>query len=129
MHTLGYVGVCDRVGLNPAPSVKPAPKQGVLSSVLLSSLEFNDAQAYKPYIQALLGNASYFCEVVVLELRTVPIGTALNLIILGESKPSSVRPGPKQGVLPQVDRPPYAFGTNLIPASIPEEYDFGVSSG
>ena len=47
------------------------------SSLLLSSLELSDKQVYEPWIRALLGTASHFCEVVVLKLRTVPIGTAL----------------------------------------------------
>jgi len=42
------------------------------SSVLLSSLELSDTKVYEPYIRALLGTASHFCEVVVLKLRTVP---------------------------------------------------------
>jgi len=45
------------------------------SSLLLSSLELSDTTVYEPYIRALLGTASHFCEVVVLKLRTVPIGT------------------------------------------------------
>jgi len=42
------------------------------SSLLLSSLELSDTQVYAPYIRALLGTASHFCEVVVLKLGTVP---------------------------------------------------------
>ena len=49
------------------------------SSLLLSSLELSDAKVYESEIRALFGTASHFCEVVVLELRTVPIGTALSL--------------------------------------------------
>jgi len=52
------------------------------SSVLLSSLQLSDTQVYEPQIQALLGTASHFCEVFVLKLRTVPIGTAPSLRIL-----------------------------------------------
>jgi len=37
------------------------------SSLLLSSLELSDTQVYEPYIRALLGTTSHFCEVVVLE--------------------------------------------------------------
>ena len=41
----------------------------VTSSPLeLSSLELSDTQIYEPYVRALLGTASYFCEIVVLEL-------------------------------------------------------------
>jgi len=42
------------------------------SALLLSSLELSDTKVYEPSIRALLGTASHFCEVVVLELRTVP---------------------------------------------------------
>ena len=38
-------------------------------------------EVYEPQIRVLLGTASYFCEVVVLKSRTVPIGTALSLRI------------------------------------------------
>ena len=55
------------------------PGHLLLSSLLLSSLELSDTQVYGPQIRALLGTASHFCEVVVLKLRTVPIGTALSL--------------------------------------------------
>ena len=34
-------------------------------------------KVYDPEIRARLGTAAHFCEVVVLELRTDPIGTAL----------------------------------------------------
>ena len=50
--------------------------------LLLSSPELSDTKVYVPQIRALLGTASHFCEVVVLNLRTVPIGTALSLRIL-----------------------------------------------
>ena len=55
------------------------------SSLLLSSLELSDTRGYEPYIRALLGTASHFCEAIVLKLRTVPIGTALSLRILRAS--------------------------------------------
>jgi len=45
------------------------------SSFLLSSLELSDTKVYAPHIRAVLGTASHFCELVVLKLRTVPIGT------------------------------------------------------
>jgi len=41
------------------------------SSLLRSSLELSDTQVYEPYIRALLGTASLFCEVVVFILPTV----------------------------------------------------------
>ena len=47
------------------------------SSLLLSILMLCDTNVYEPYIQARLGTASRFCEVVVLTLRAVPTGTAL----------------------------------------------------
>jgi len=40
----------------------------VSSFLLLSSLELSDTQVYEPYIRALLGTDSHFCEVVVLKL-------------------------------------------------------------
>ena len=48
------------------------------SSLLLSSLELSDTTIYKPSMRALLGTASHFCEVVVLKLRTEPLGLNLN---------------------------------------------------
>ena len=39
-------------------------------SLLLSSLKLSDTHVHEPYIQALLGTASHFREVVVLKLRT-----------------------------------------------------------
>jgi len=48
------------------------------SSLLLSSLDLSDTQVYEPYIRALLGTDSHFCEVVVLKLRTAPVLTHLN---------------------------------------------------
>jgi len=39
------------------------------SSLLLSRLELSETQVYEPYIRALLGTASHFCEVVVLLTR------------------------------------------------------------
>jgi len=42
------------------------------SSLLLSSLELGDTKVYEPYIRALLGTASHFCEVVVLKWDTLP---------------------------------------------------------
>ena len=54
----------------------------LLSSLVLSSLELSDTQVYEPYIRALLGTASYFCEIINLISRTVPNGTTLSLRIL-----------------------------------------------
>ena len=51
------------------------------SSLLLSRLEFSGMKFYAPYIRARVRTVAYFCEVVVLRLRTVPIGTALTLRI------------------------------------------------
>ena len=52
--------------------------------LLHSSLELSDTHntVYEPQIRARLGTAAHFCEVVVLKLKTVPIGTALSLRIL-----------------------------------------------
>ena len=49
------------------------------SSLLLSSLELSDTKVYGPQIRALLGTASHFCEIAVLNVRTLPIGKALSL--------------------------------------------------
>ena len=43
----------------------------LLSFYLLLSVELSDTQVYEPYTRALLGTASYFCEVLVLKLRRV----------------------------------------------------------
>ena len=56
------------------------------SSLLLSSLELSDATIYEPQIRALLETAPHFCQAVVLEFRTVPLGTALNLRIIRVSR-------------------------------------------
>ena len=40
--------------------------------LLLSSLELSDAQVYEPYIQALLGTALHFCDLVVFQLLGLP---------------------------------------------------------
>ena len=45
-------------------------------------LELNDTKVYEHHIRALLRTASYYCEAVVLESRTLPSGTALGLRIL-----------------------------------------------
>ena len=54
-----------------------AAKGQVFSSLLYYSpaLELSDTQVYGTQVRALLGTASHFCEVVVLKLRSVPIGT------------------------------------------------------
>ena len=46
---------------------------------MLSSLELSDTQVYEPYIRTLRGTAAHFCKVVVLQVRTVRIGTAQGL--------------------------------------------------
>ena len=68
-------------------------------------------KVFEPQIRALLETASHFCEVVVLKLRTVPIGTALGLRILRvirrgasgsfplHSQPQHVEPYTLQGYL------------------------------
>jgi len=53
-------------------------RAGSSSSLLLSSLQLSDTTIYEPSVRALLGTASHFCPVVVLKLRTVPLGTALS---------------------------------------------------
>jgi len=52
------------------------------SSFLLSSLELIDTTVYEPQIRALLGFDPHFCKSFALNLRTVPLGTALSLKIL-----------------------------------------------
>jgi len=56
--------------------IRPGMQIQVNSSsyLLLSSLELSDTTIYEPQIRALLGTASHFCQVVVLKLRTVPLG-------------------------------------------------------
>ena len=49
-------------------------------SLLFWSHELNETSICGPYIRALLGTAPHFCSAVVLELRTVPLGTALSLV-------------------------------------------------
>ena len=51
------------------------------STLLLSSLELSATEVYEPSIKARLGTAAHFCEVGVLKLRTVPIGTALSVCV------------------------------------------------
>jgi hypothetical protein len=58
----------------------------LLSSLLLSSLDLSDTHVYEPSARALLKAAPYFCEAIVLKLRTVLLGTALSLSILGVSR-------------------------------------------
>ena len=48
--------------------------QALFLSLLLSSLELSDTKDYEPYIRALLGTASHFCEVVALKSRTANAG-------------------------------------------------------
>jgi len=65
-----------RQGLCVFSDVFPDSPRASSSSLFLSSLELSDAKVYEPQIRARLGTASHFCELVVLKLRTVPIGTA-----------------------------------------------------
>ena len=51
------------------------------SPLLLSSLELSNTKIYKSLIRALLGTAPHFCQAVVLKLRTVPLGTAVQGVI------------------------------------------------
>ena len=71
--------------------VEPFPGPGTpsSSSLLLSSLELSDTTIYEPYMRALLGTASHFCEVVVLKLRTAPGHTwhRLLLAVLARASP------------------------------------------
>ena len=53
-----------------------------LSSLLLSSLGLSQTKVYAPEIRARLGTTVRFREAVVLELRAVPVGTALNFMII-----------------------------------------------
>ena len=53
----------------------------LFSSLLLSSLELSDTKVYEPSIRARLGTAAHFCEVVVLKLRTVPIGLMWHTLV------------------------------------------------
>ena len=62
------------------------------AALLLPGLELSHTKVYAPQIRGLLGTSSHFCEVVVLELRSLPIGTALsfrNLRDLSRSRPGS----------------------------------------
>ena len=52
------------------------------SSLLLSSLKLSDTKFYEPLDTSPPRNRFTFLPVVVLKLRTVPIGTALSLRIL-----------------------------------------------
>ena len=49
----------------------------LLLSLLLSNLELIDVKVYAPYIRALLGTASQFCEVVA--LKSTPVGIAFGV--------------------------------------------------
>ena len=55
----------------------------------------SDTKVYEPQTRAPLGIASYFCGVVVLKLRTVPIGTALSSRILRVIRTASLLAGSK----------------------------------
>jgi hypothetical protein len=53
--------------------LKPESLNFFSSYLLLSSQELSDTKVYEPKIRALLGTAQHLCEVVVLQLKTVPI--------------------------------------------------------
>ena len=82
----------------------------LLSSFLLASLELSDTKVYEPEIRALLGTASHFCEVVVLELRLKPSGVAGRVLAQGRlyilTEHSDAQAGnQKYTLLPKVDLP------------------------
>jgi len=54
-------------------SLVQAPSSSSASSLLLSSLELSDTKVYEPYIRALLGTDSHFCEVVLKLTGTYPL--------------------------------------------------------
>ena len=74
-------GVGRACGKQPTPSSLNS-SNSFLSSLLFSSLEFSHTKVYEPWIRALLGTASQFCDVVVLKSRTASNGTTLTFIIL-----------------------------------------------
>ena len=51
--------------------MRASSRRRTLASLLLSSLEMSDTTIYEPYLRALLGTASHFCEVVILKSRAV----------------------------------------------------------
>ena len=62
------LAVLASLGFTRNPPVNPTTL--VSSSLLLPSLELSDTKVYEPYIRALLGTASQFCEVVFLTNHT-----------------------------------------------------------
>jgi len=70
---------------------KQRPPRILFFFFITMGLELSDTKVYAPEIRALLGTASYFCEAVVLKLRTVPNGTTLGSRIL-PVVPTVVRP-------------------------------------
>ena len=66
-------------------------------------------KVYEPKIRARLGTAAHFCEVVVLKLRTVPLGTALSgsNVIPRRSRPglAGLRPHNVGQVMPSWSSP------------------------
>ena len=67
------------------------------SSLLLSSLELSNTTIYEPYIRALLGTASHFCQVRRARLWWVPTGA----ILLSEGGESPLRCLPNRQLLYQ----------------------------
>ena len=61
-----------------APPSQALEIRYLLSSSFLSSIELSATKINEPYIRVHLGTALHFCQVAVLRLRTVPIGTALS---------------------------------------------------
>ena len=66
------------------------------SSLLLSRLELSDTTICEPYVRAILGTASHFCPALVLKLRTVLLGKALNLIMTVQAHVTRVSATPPQ---------------------------------
>ena len=57
---------------------RPDQGQGASFPSLLSSIELSDITISEPSMRALLGTAPHFCRVVVLNLKTILLGTALH---------------------------------------------------
>ena len=69
--------------------------QGLLCAPLLlydSSPELSDTKVYVPYMRALLGTASHFCEVVVLAVYGDSVATLISWMAPHHREPSSDGP-------------------------------------
>jgi len=53
--------------MNPQPSTLNSQHSTFFFALILSSLELSGTKVFEPYIRALLGTASHFCEVVILK--------------------------------------------------------------